>query len=201
LFGMFRRNPPIRYARELSDFIDENAAFLVQRGIYECSRVRAGHYAKVLFAEEAFLKAVEESRWWAYPLGLAMVAEMTEAVLRPYAGAKHALLDSLIPLVLAAFDRYPIPAPLSRGVWLEARRELAQCLAGIEMHPPKRVIDIPEPCAAKYFALMPIHEKLRGQHFPPMRSYLQVSLCNIHDELTKRMDARAIVKSLNAGVG
>ena len=108
MFGMFRRKPLIRDARELSDFIDENAAFLVQKG----TSAWAGHYAKVLFAEKTFSKGVEESCWRAYPLGLAMVAEMTEGVLRPYA----------------------------------------------------------------------------------------VSLCNIHDELTKRMDARAIVDSLNAGV-
>src|SRR5712691_428992 len=63
LFGMLRRKPAIRDAGELSDFIDENAAFLVQKGIYEYSRARAGHYAKILFAEQAFLKAVEESRW------------------------------------------------------------------------------------------------------------------------------------------
>ena len=112
LFGMFRRKPPIRDARELSDFIDENAAFLAQKGIYEYSSAWAGHYAKVLFAEKTFSKGVEESCWRAYPLGLAVVTEMTEGVLRPYA----------------------------------------------------------------------------------------VSLCNIHDELTKRTDARAIVDSLNAGV-
>jgi hypothetical protein len=201
LFGILRRKPAIRDAGELSDFIDENAAFLVQKGIYEYSRARAGHYAKVLFAEQAFLEAVEESRWRAYPLGLAMVAEMTEGVLRPYAGTKHALLDSLVPLVITVFDRYPVSAAVGRDAWVAARRELAQRLAGIEMHPPKRVIDIPEPFAAKYFALMPIHEMLRGQDFPTMRSYLQISLCNIHDELTKRMDARTIVESLRAGVG
>ena len=39
---------------------------------------------------------------------------------------------------------------------------------------------------------MPIHEKLRGREFPTMRNYLRVTLCNIHDELTKRMDAQAL---------
>ena len=63
LFGMFSRKPPIRDARELSDFIDENAAFLVQKGIYEYSSAWAGHYAKVLFAEKTFSKGVEESCW------------------------------------------------------------------------------------------------------------------------------------------
>ena len=54
----------------------------MQKGIYEYSRARAGHYAKVLFREPEFQAAVEESRWRAYPLGLAMVAELVEGVLR-----------------------------------------------------------------------------------------------------------------------
>ena len=35
LFDFFRRRPPIRDAQSLADFIDENAAFLVQKAIYE----------------------------------------------------------------------------------------------------------------------------------------------------------------------
>ena len=86
LLDFLRRKPPIRDAAAVGTFIDENAAFLVQKGIYEYSRARAGHYAKVLFKEPGFHAAVEVSRWTAYPLGLAMVAEMVEGVLRANAG-------------------------------------------------------------------------------------------------------------------
>ena len=41
---------------------------------------------------------------------------------------------------------------------------------------------------------MPIHEKLRGRDFPTMKNYLKVTLCDIHDELTKRMDTRAMAR-------
>src|SRR5213080_3939170 len=75
---VFRPWPPIRHSSELADFIDEQSAFLTQKGIYEYSRARAGHYAKVLFRESGFQEAVERSRWRAYPLGLAMVAELVE---------------------------------------------------------------------------------------------------------------------------
>src|SRR6266581_6448972 len=110
LFGMFRGKPPIRDASELSRFIDENAAFLVQKGIYEYSRARAGHYAKVLFAEEGFAKSVEHSRWQAFPLGLSMVGEMVDGVLRPHAGIqRRAVLDQTIIVVLSVFDRYLVP--------------------------------------------------------------------------------------------
>jgi hypothetical protein len=43
---------------------------------------------------------------------------------------------------------------------------------------------------------MPIHEKLRGRDFPTIRNYLRVSLCNIHDEFSKRLDVPAITTAL-----
>jgi hypothetical protein len=195
LLDFFRRNPPIRDLAALADFIDQNAAFLVQKGIYEYSRARAGHYAKVLFAEEGFRTAVEAARWRAYPLGLSLVAEMVDTILRPAVG-KEQTSGPLREVVLSVFDRYPVPAAMRSPAWEEARGALAERLVRIDLHPPKRVIDIPEPFAKAYFDCMPIHEKLRGSDFPTIRSYLTVTLCNIHDELTKRMDVAAVAKAL-----
>ncbi|MDF0496984.1 hypothetical protein [Bradyrhizobium yuanmingense] len=197
--GFFRPRPPIGDRKALADFIDAQSAFIVQKGIYEYSRARAGHYAKVLFAEEGFAQAVERSRWQAYPLGLAMVGEMVEGVLRPHAGMqRRAVLDQMILVVLSVFDRYPVPPSLGEDAWLEARRELEQRLDLVGGHAPKRVMDIPEPLAETYFAMMPIHEKLRGRDFETIRNYLRVSLCNIHDELVDRIDAAAVTNRLLA---
>lgn len=195
LFDFFRRKPPIRDTAGLADFIDENAAFLMQKGIYEYSRARAGHYAKVLFGESGFRAAVEESRWRAYPLGLALVAEMADTVLRPVVGAAAAN-EAVREIALSVFDRYPVPAAIGPEAWAASRAELRERLDRIGLHPPKRVIDIPEPFAEVYFACMPIHEKLRGSDFPTIKSYLKVSLSNIHDELTKRMDVDAVATAL-----
>jgi hypothetical protein len=65
------------------------------------------------------------------------------------------------------------------------------------MHAPKRAFDICEPWTETYFNLMPIHEKLRGHDFPTIRNYLRVTLCNIHDEFSKRMDAPALAAVLH----
>jgi hypothetical protein len=192
--------PPIADVAALSTFIDEQAAFLVQKGIYEYARARAGHYAKVLFAERPFIELVEKSRWQAYPLGLAMVGELVEGVLRPNAGEdRHAVLDSLIGIVLTVFDRYPVPAPIGPDNWRAARDHLAQRLRAVSLHPPKPAKDIPEPFVERYFALLPIHEKLRASDFPTMRNYLKVTLCNIHDELSARADVRGLVAALSRG--
>ncbi|MBB5052399.1 hypothetical protein HNQ36_002373 [Afipia massiliensis] len=195
----FRRQPPISDRAALADFIDAQSAFLVQKGIYEYSRARAGHYAKVLFAEEGFAKSVEHSRWQAYPLGLAMVGEMVEGVLRPHAGdRRRAMLDELTAMVLSVLDRYPVPPSIGEDAWLVARDELARRIELTAGHAPKRVMDIPEPLAETYFALMPIHEKLRGRDFATTRNYLRVSLCNIHDELISRIDRPALERAFVA---
>ena len=202
MFGFFRRQPPIRDLSALADFIDQQSAFLTQKGIYEYSRARAGHYSKVLFAEPEFREAVERSRWLAYPLGLAMVAEAVEGVLRPHAGEnRRATLDSLNAVVLSVFDRYPLPGPLDATAWDDIRRELARRLDLIGTHAMKFAKDIPEPFAEKYFSLMPIHEKLRGRDFPTTHNYLRVTMCNIHDELTKRMDAATVAGMLRTQSG
>jgi hypothetical protein len=194
---IFRPWPAIRNAGELADFIDQQSAFLAQKGIYEYARARAGHYAKVLFGEPGFREAVERSRWQAYPLGLAMVAEVVEGVLAS-GGAleRRDIAEPLAGMVLSVFDRYPPPQALGEQTWSGARDELARRLQLIGLHPPKRAMDIPEPFADSYFALMPIHKKLRGRDYGTTKNYLKVTLCNIHDELTRRLDAPAVSGAL-----
>jgi hypothetical protein len=193
----FRGRPPIRDAAGLADFIDRHAAFLVQKGIYEYSRARAGHYAKVLFREQGFQLAVEQSRWRAYPLGLLMVAELVEGVLRPYARDRSEQLAALSAIACSVFDHYPVPAALGAQIWSEARAELVRGLQHIGLHAPKRAFEICEPWTEKYFNLMPIDQKLRRPDYPTICNYLRVTLCNIHDEMTKRMDTQALVETLH----
>jgi len=199
-FDFFRRPDPIRDADELANFIDRQSAFVTQKGIYEYSRARAGHYSKVLFKEPEFQAACDAARWRAYPLGLAMVAEVVEGVLRPLAaGEEHRQRQALVSLVLAIFDRYPVPAAIGERAWQELRTELEHRLKLVGFHPTKWAKDVPEQFAESYFNLMPIHEKLRSRDFQTTRSYLRVTMTNVHDELTKRLDAPATAESLRAG--
>ena len=197
--GIFRRPEPIRDAEQLADFIDRHAAFVAQKGIYEYSRARAGHYAKVLFKEPEFQAACDVSRWRAFPMGLAMVAELVEGLLRPLAANKeYRQREALVALVLAIFDRYPVPAAIGENAWKELRAELERRLKLVGFHARKWAKDVPEQFAESYFNLLPIHETLRGRDFPTTRNYLRVTMTNIHDELTKRLDAPATAESLRA---
>jgi hypothetical protein len=196
-FDVFRRRPALRDAASLADFLDQQAAFLAQRGIYEYSRARAGPHGNTLLREPIFQAAVEKSRWEAYPLALAMVGEMAEGVLRPHAGAAaDAIRSGITAQALAVFDRYPAPPSLGEDAWRAARAALVQRLQGIAMHPPKPVKDIIEPFAEPYLNLMPIHEKLRGRDFPALRNYLKVALINMHEEFLRRAEVAALVSDL-----
>ena len=62
----------------------------------------------------------------------------------------------------------------------------------MSLHPPKWAKDIPEPFWQRYFDLMPIHEKMRTPRRTDDAGYLRVTLFNVHDELTKRIDAAAV---------
>jgi hypothetical protein len=193
LFDIFKRQPPIRDVAALAEFIDGNAAFVTQKGLYEYSRVRAGHYAKELFKEQAFQDAIEHARWCAFPIGLAMVAEVVDSVLHGDSTAGRAAnLQQLYELVLSIFDRYPAPPSIGAGPWRAARDDLDRRLKLIGVHPPKRAMDIQEPYAQAYFDTMPIHQQLRGRDFPTTQNYLKVTLCNVHDELSKRIDRVAL---------
>jgi len=200
LLRWFRRPPPIRELDELASFIDEHAAFLVQKGIYDYARARSGPYSKSLLAEPDFHVTINRSRWRAYPLGLAMVGEMAEGVLRPHAGGeRRVILDPLTSLVLEVFDRYPVPQELGSGVWTGAREELALALDRIGTHPPKRVIDIPEQYVKRYFAMMPFDKELLTKDEPTTLAYLRLTLTDMRDKLVDRMDAADMAGKLRRG--
>jgi hypothetical protein len=199
ILDFFRRPAPIRDAAELADFIDRNAAFVTQKGIYEYARARAGHFAKVVFRETEFQQACDKARWSVFPFGLAMVAELVEGAMCPAdPAARQAQLGGLRAIVLGVFDRYPAPALLGEETWQARRAELDRTLAQIALHPPKRAKDVAEPYAARYFDLMPIHKSVRGRDESTTRNYLRVTLCNIHDELTRRADRERLCASLTA---
>jgi len=199
LFDIFKRKPPIRDSAALAEFIDANAAFVAQKGIYEYARARAGHYAKVLFSEKGFHEVAEQARWRAYPIGLAMVAEVVDNVLHRVRDVERLRgLQKLREIVLDVFDRYPPPAALDAQAWRDLRGELVLRLDQLSLHPPKRAIDIPQTFIQSYFDAMPIHEKLKQTDFHTTHNYLKVVLCNVHEELENRIDLPALEREQTA---
>lgn len=199
-FDVFRRKPPIRGADDLAEFIDQQSAYIIQKGMYEYARARSGPLAKVMMKEPEFIAAINRSRWLAYPFGLAMVGEMVEGLLVPHAaGDRRAIVDPVAALVLSVFDRYPVPPLLTSEEWSAARQELSLHLERLSTHPPKRVIDIPVPFSVRYFDLMPFHKSMLSPDEPTARGFLQLSLVHMQDELIERMDPAGMADTLRAG--
>jgi len=197
----FRRSKPtVRTLPELADFIDQQSAFLVQKGIYDYARARSGHYAKVMLSDKGFQTALDRSRWRAFPLGLAMVGETVEGMFAAQSmEERRSSLDGLSKLVLSVFDRYPKPEALSDEEWKQGRADLALHLERLSTHPPKRVIDIPEPFAERYFAMMPFDKQFLTPDAPTARSFMQLQLVTMQEELQKRMDTAQILQQLRHG--
>ncbi len=198
LFDFLQRDKSkMRAPQELADYIDEQAAFLVQKGIYDYSRARSGHYSKIMLADKGFQSALNRSRWRAFPLGLAMVGETVEAALAPHAGGnRRAALDPLIALLLSVYDRYPRPAELTEEEWSAGRADLALHLEQLSMHPPKRIIDIPVPFAERYFAMMPFDKPFLTPDAPTARGFMQLHLITVHEQLCERLDAADMIRQL-----
>jgi hypothetical protein len=71
--GFFRARAPIVDAEALADFIDQHAAFLMQKGIYEYSRAPPGIMPRFCFANQGSPRPWSAraggpirsgSRWW-----------------------------------------------------------------------------------------------------------------------------------------
>ncbi len=196
-FDIFRREPAVATAGDLADFLDRQAAFLGQKGIFEYSRARAGPYGNVLFDDKVFLAEVENARWFAFPVALAMVAEAVEGVLRQAAPERReAVLHGVTAAALAVFDRYPRPAAVDAETWAEKRRDLVHDLALIGLHAVKRAMDVPARFVDRYVEAMPIHEKLRAKDVPTIHNYLKANLCNIHEVFVRRANVAALVEEI-----
>jgi hypothetical protein len=199
LFGLFtRKKSPIRAPAELAEFIDEQASALVQEGILQNVRARAGDQADRILNEEAFARLAETARWRTYPLGLAMVAEMIDGLLRPHADAQRALADETIDLVLGVFDRHPVPGAIGKNAWLDARSDLAMRLDAISTQSPRNVADIPAPYIKRYLAEMPSHTSMTHSEAGAALDALKRQLTKERQELETRMDAAAMAKALLA---
>ena len=198
-FDMFRRGQPVATRTELTDFIDAQAAFLAQKGMYEYSRARAGVFGNILFDDKGFLTALERSRWFAYAVTLGMVAEAVEGELRPAAGPQaDAVRDAIHAATLEAFDRYPPPASVEPGAWDELRATLDRDLKLMGLHPVKRVMDVPARFVDRYLSAMPIHEKLRAKDDVAIHNFLKTNLCHAHEAFTKRANVPALLGALTS---
>jgi hypothetical protein len=82
--------------------------------------------------------------------------------------------------------------------WRAARAELERTLGGLAEQRLQPTASIAEANASYYLAIMPLHEKLRGDDFSALRSQLAAMMTGIEAMLAARADAAALAEALMA---
>ena len=199
LFDLFRKKPPIAGTAELENFLDSQAAFLVQKCIFEYSRARSGLMSSKLFKEPAFRAAVETARWRNYPLCLQNVAVMVEHALRAHAGADGlAMRQGLIAAAGRVCRRYPVPPGFDAGFWQAAHERIARRIGQAGLAAPHAVKDLPTETAKEFFAGLPIHPDLRSYDYQLVTNNIRVNLCRAHEDFLAGSDLPALAAALAA---
>lgn len=197
LRDFFRRPSAVTTREALEDFLDGRAAFVTQKAIFEYSRAAAGYLWQPLFDEEEFKAALERSRWLAYPLGLAAVAEIAEALLRPACPDRAPdMLCGLQAMLDRVLGRHRPPASVTVSEWTAASAFCLERTGRLQARPVRAVKDMPDDIAEPMFLRLPLHEKIRGRDPVLLRNNLTASLIAVHDELEKCANAPQLAASL-----
>lgn len=195
--GFFARRGPVADIGDLEDFIDQHAAFGVQKCIVEYCRARAGIQWSKLFKEEDFLAALNKARWQAYPVGVGNITEMLDAALRPACAEKDDILnEALTRCARHVLQRYPVPGGEREDFWMREIAIVGERMGKVGMRPPKAVKDIPIPTAKRIFDLLPIHAELRGHDYELIKNNLRINLCRSYEIFQERARRDELVGDL-----
>lgn len=198
LFDRFRK-PRIADWAAIDGFIDRNAAFMVNRSMYEYARARSGLLSEKLLREKPFQDAIEHGRWRAFPICVGNVAEMIEADLRPRADAAEkgpALIEALCGACRRVLSAYPEAEGVPADFWPEAQAAVEARLRLVRTHAPKAIQDIPLATFAQLFDLVPLHPDVRKLDYEVVQNHVRGIMVNAADRFRAEVDAPALVAAL-----
>jgi hypothetical protein len=198
LFDRFRRRL-IHDPAGLATFIDDYALVLAETIVQDYTRQRAGNDADALFADQVFRVVLDKARWEGYPRTLAMGGALVETKLRAHAGARaHAVTFGLTAHVLEAFDRRTIPPAIGEVDWRAARAELERSLNELVHQRPKTIDMAVQEHSSYFLAIMPLHQKLRGDDFPALCDRLKAMLSQFEEAVVHHANLAALSEQLAA---
>jgi hypothetical protein len=194
---LFGKAETIADTAALADFMDSRAAFLAQKCVVEFCRVRSGVYWQKLFSEKEFQAELTKSRWLSYPPAYAMIAEMTEGVLRPAAGIRQRKLPGVLTnLARQTFSKYKVPDGAADDFWTGAAELVEARLATTQAGPPRPVRNIPDPTARLVFNALPIHKDIVTNDYDYIFNNLRMNLLRAHEDLLQAGNLVAIADDL-----
>lgn len=198
MLGLFGKPDRIDTPAALCDFLDAQAAFLVQKSLYEHARYAAGAWRQ-LFEENEFREAADYARWGNYPIGLGHVAEMVLGVLRQAdaAGAGN-LADGLEECVRRVCARYPKPDGYPDGFWQDAADSVAHRLRSAASGTVRPVHEMAGEGGREFFERLPIHPDRRGDDPGYVLNTVRGNLLQAHETFLRRADREALAVSLRS---
>lgn len=188
---------PIASRDSLKEFMDTRAAFIAQKCVIEFCRVRAGVQWIKLFQEEAFVSALDRSRWVSFGATLAQVTEMIHGVLREQQTHADARLTTILcslaeEIVNEHASRSSPPANFDSRAMELVKFHLRHAAVG----PSKPVRSIPDATSGIVFDSLPLAEIARRHDADYISNNLRMNLVAVHEEFRRRARLVEIRQSL-----
>lgn len=198
LFKHFLRRKIASDRTGFRDIVAAESAFLAQKATIDYCRARAGGNAVRLFEEADFVALLERARWEAFAAVLGDVLTVAEAELRLHFGGQHMLLHSALTGLFRDILA-PHPPPHRVDGWGAAESDFAERLARAQLAAPQPAEQIARASAARIFAVLPIHERLRQLDQDVVDGSLRFGMIALRDKLIRQTDFAAVAAALIAG--
>lgn len=193
----FGYGQPIADRDSLKEFVDTRAAFLAQKCVVEFCRVRAGVQWVKLFQEEAFLSALEKSRWNSFAATLGQMTEMIHGTLRePRLRADARLAAILFSLAQEIVDEHARSSSPPADFAQTALDLVKLHLKHAEASPSRPVRSIPEATLEIVFDSLPLAKIVRQHDADYILNNLRMNLVAVHEEFRQRARLAELRESL-----
>lgn len=198
-FGRWAPQALVCSADQLTAGLAEEAAHVAQSTTYSYLRARAGFMAPKLFAEPAFLDALEVTRWEAFAAVLADFVVIAAGTARAHLGMPP---DRAAALWTGVYRRalavYP-PPPHRPDGWQGFEDTLASRLAHGQARPPEPPDLVALHAGKALYENLPLHPSVRRLDEELVVNSVRFRLLRGWENLAARIDWRAVATDLGNG--
>ncbi len=195
------KRPQVETLEELERFLAQQAAYVSQRGTLEYCRIRAGLHWDKLMLEDMFAEAMDLCQWESYAAVASDLGILVEGYLRPYfPGNRKALGDIVARCHERALRLYPDPQGMPGG-WQPEIERFRERLAQAQIAEPRPISVLGQVSGKRIFKVLPIHPRLRSHDGEMIENHMRLAVIGVHDEMNRRVNAKAIFASLASAGG
>ena len=199
LASLFQRTPKFHGADGLREFLRTRSAFVSQKCTYEYCRARAGLMWDKLMLEQAFLDAVEVSRWEALVAVYGDLALIVEGWLRPALPDRRvqAALAEILTAEGAKFlAGFPLPTHRREHGWGQDMADLRARLSEAQLAPPRQPQDIARTSGDRIYETLPIHTNFKNFDRELVVNSVRFQFVRVNEDMQRQCDRDSIIREL-----